>query len=300
MATLQWFGQGRQASVNATGNTAISHIRVHSIGKVDRGCVAWQFKNSTLGSENVNFVWEQVNLDAFDELQGIASALLHFQQTLNPPASPDMAAVGGLVITFVQPVCGNALVGHVFHFPGSDLDLYGHPVHSHEHRMQGLVAVGLGNGDIVLELPWDGFVKTVNAAQYAVAGIDRIDDDTKSINIHNLRERFTLGLHFFVDTVEMLLPANHFDRMAFLCQGRLNLMADFVDQFLAVASGFAQRRSDTTGPHGIESAKAQVFKLHSHCIHSETHGDRCVDFQSFSGYSSTLFRFEHPKRAHVV
>ena len=124
----------------------------------------------------------------------------------------------GAVARLVQPVCGDAVVGHLLHVAGADLDFDGHAVHAHQHGVQGLVAVGLGNGDVVLELPGHRLVQAVDAAQYPVAGVHRVDDDAKGEDIHDLREALPLGFHLLVDAVEVLFAADYLDLVALLLQ----------------------------------------------------------------------------------
>lgn len=144
---------------------------MHRIGKIHGSGAPGQLENPALWREDVDFIREQVDLDVLDELQRVAGALLHLQQTLHPLPGARVAAVGGLAVTLVQPVRGDAVVGHGLHFPGADLDLDGYPVHAHQHRVQGLVAIGLGNGDVVLEFTGYRLVEAVNAAQHAIAGV---------------------------------------------------------------------------------------------------------------------------------
>ena len=211
-----------------------------------------------------------------------------------------MAAVGGLAVTLVQPVRGDAVVGHGLHFPGAYLDFDGHPVHAHQHRVQGLVAIGLGDGDIVLELAGHRLIETVYAAQHAIAGIHRVDDDAKGVDVHDLRKGLALGLHLLVDAVQVFFPAHHLHFMAFLFQGGLDLVANLVHQLLAVAPGIAQCRVDAPGAHGVEGVEPQVLELHAHAVHAQAHGDGGVDIQCFPGDAPGLGRLQYSQGAHIV
>jgi len=172
LATLQWYRQGRQPTVHPASHTAVADIGMDRVGKVHSGGAARQLENFAFGCEHVNLVREQVNFDVLDKLKGITGGLLHFQQTLHPLPGPRMTTVGILAVTFIQPVGGYAIVGHIFHFPSTNLDLYRDAVHTFEHRVQGLIAVGFGNGDIVLEFSRDGLIQTVYRAQHPVATIN--------------------------------------------------------------------------------------------------------------------------------
>ena len=226
--------------------------------------------------------------------------MLHFQQTLHPFPGAGMAAIGGLAIGLVQPVGGDAVVGHRLHFPGADLDFDGHPVHTHQYGVQGLVTVGLGNCDVILEFPRHRLVQAVDAAQYPVAGIHRVDDDAEGIDIHDLGKRLPLGLHLLVNAVKVFLPPQYFHLMALLGQGGLDLVADLVYQLLAVAPGTAQGGVDPPGPHRVERVKAEILEFNANGVHTQPLGNRCIDIERFPGYAAGLAGLQHPEGAHVV
>ena len=77
-------------------------------------------------------------LDVEQRLQPLVGALLHFVDL----------GVGALV----QPVRGDAGLGDAVHRLGADLDFDRRAVGADQRRVQRLVAVHLGDGDVVLEL----------------------------------------------------------------------------------------------------------------------------------------------------
>ena len=109
-----------------------------------------------------------------------------------------------------------------------------------------------------------------------------------------------LDFIFLVDAVEVLFPAHHLGGVAFLLEGGLDLVADLVDQFLAVAAGGAQRGCDPRCPHGIQGAEAEVFEFHAHGVHAQAHGDGCIDVEGFAGDAADFVGTEYTQRAHVV
>jgi hypothetical protein len=103
-------------------------------------------------------------------------------------------------------VRGDAVVGHLFHFAGADLDLDRHAVHAEQRGVQRLVAVGLGDRDVILEAPRQRLVQVMHGAQHAVAGVDLVDDDAERVDVHDLVEGPALAAHLLVDAVEVFLP----------------------------------------------------------------------------------------------
>src|SRR5690606_4359401 len=201
--------QGCQAAADATGHAGIAHIGVHRVGKIHGSGAGRQLHDLAFGGKYVNLVREQVNFDVLDKFEGVAGILLHFQQSVDPLARTDMGVAGSVIGGFVQPMGGDAVVGHGLHFLGADLDLNGHTVHAKQSGMQGLVAVGLGNRDIVLKTAGNWLVKVVNSAQHAITGIYRVHHDTEGIHIHDFGEGFTLGAHLLVDAVQVFFAAEY-------------------------------------------------------------------------------------------
>ncbi|KAF5293962.1 hypothetical protein FQR65_LT20041 [Abscondita terminalis] len=71
--------------------------------------------------------------------------------------------------------------------------------------LQRLIAVGLGNRDVILETSRQRLVQIVHGAKHAVTGIDLVDDDTERIDVHDLVEGPTLATHLLVDAVQVFL-----------------------------------------------------------------------------------------------
>ncbi len=180
------------------------------IGGIHRGCPPGQLHNVALGRENVNLIREQIHLYAFNKFQGIAGPLLHFQQPLNPFPRPGMGCVGGPLFRLVKPVGRYAIVGHVLHFPGANLYFNWHAVHAFQDGVKRLVAIGLGDRNVVGELSRHRFVQAVDYAQNAITVVYGVDDDAKRKYVHDLGKGFALGFHLGIDAVKVLLPANDF------------------------------------------------------------------------------------------
>ena len=73
--------------------------------------------------------------------------------------------------------------------------------------MQGLVAVGFGDGDIVFKFAGHRLEKIVHHAEYSVAVINTVNDQAEGEYIHNVTERAMLFAHLAIDAPEMLFAA---------------------------------------------------------------------------------------------
>lgn len=127
--------------------------------------------------------------------------------------------------------------------------------------MQRLVAIRLGNGDIILEFARHRFVKTVREAQRTIAGIRLVDDDTKSINVEHLGKRQMFVEHFLVNAVEMLFAPRHAPVQPLLLQSFLDRGADFIENLLAVATGLAHRLGENAITDRIQRRETQIFQF---------------------------------------
>jgi hypothetical protein len=92
-----------------------------------------------------------------------------------PPCS-DVAAASAL---FVLPVRGDAELGHAVHVARADLHLHALAVGAEHRRVQRLVAVGLGQRDVVLEAPGDRGEHPVHHPEHRVA-VGHVLDDTRN------------------------------------------------------------------------------------------------------------------------
>ena len=69
---------------------------------------------------------------------------------------PHMGAIFGAVAGFIYPMGRDPRFGYLIHGLRSDLDLDGDSI-SHQHGMEGLIAIAPGNGNIILEFAGHGF-----------------------------------------------------------------------------------------------------------------------------------------------
>jgi len=73
------------------------------------------------------------------------------------------------VVVLVEPVRGHAGLGDVMHVLGADLELHRRAVRPDQRRVQRLVAVDLGDRDVVLELARNRLEQLVQRAEREVA-----------------------------------------------------------------------------------------------------------------------------------
>ena len=92
-------------------------------------------------------------------------------------------------------------------------------------------------------------------SESAIAVIDRVNDQTESKDIHHLREGLSLGLHLAVNAVQVLFSSHDSGVELFAVKGLAQLVANLVNQLLAVAARRPSRGFEPSGTHGVERLK---------------------------------------------
>ena len=191
-------------------------------------------------------------------------------------------------------------LGDLLHVFGADLYLDVHPVRTKEHGVQGLIAVRLGDGDVILEFSRNRLVQVVDHAESAITGVDRFDDDAKGVDVEYLGEGEVLMVHLLVDAVEILLtPDDARGEIVVgeaLLDGRLNLC----DDLFAVAAHLAHRLGQHPVTQWIELPEAKFLKLRAHAVHTEAVGDRRIDIERLARDPPALLRRHGVHGTHVV
>ena len=264
----------RDAAVDLAAGHAVADRRVDGVGEVDRGRARGHVDHIALGREHEHLVREQVDLDILDEVLSLG-VLLRFEQLTDPRK-------GLLVALFVQPlfvlpVRRNAVFRHLVHLGGADLDLKRDARAADDRRVQRLVAVGLGCGDIVLEAARDGLIQVVHIAEHVVAVRNRVHDHTHRADVVDLVDRLVLGVHLAVDRVDVLDARGDrvFD-VRFLELGADALLNALEELLVLFALGF-QALDDLVVADRVEHFEAQVLEFPLDAAHAQTVRDGRID-----------------------
>ena len=180
VAVLKLGARGPLLVVDFHCRGSVAHIAVNGIGKINRRGASRQGQNLTLGREYIDRIRKQINLDVIPKLRCITRLVLNIKQGLQPLGAH---AVGraSRVLRLVEPVRGHAGLGHDVHFFGTNLKLDVQPRRPHHGGVQRLVAIELGDGNMILELAWHGLVHLVQHTQRGVAVGHRRHDDAKTV-----------------------------------------------------------------------------------------------------------------------
>mmetsp|Transcript_21669 Transcript_21669/g.84381 ORF Transcript_21669/g.84381 Transcript_21669/m.84381 type:complete len:464 (+) Transcript_21669:1574-2965(+) len=169
-----------------------------------------------------------------------------------------IAARAGLL---VGPVGGDTMLGMLVHVARAHLHLHRLTIGADHDRVQRLVAVGLGLGDVVVELARHRRVDLVQPGQCGVAIGHAGDDHAQGPQVEHALQRQVLALHLLVDAVEMLGPALHLGRNALGLQVGLQRRAGRVDALLAHDACLLQALGQRLVAVGVAEAEGQVLQL---------------------------------------
>ncbi|EWG98915.1 hypothetical protein Q427_27910 [Halomonas sp. BC04] len=166
--------------------------------------------------------------------------------------------------------------------------------------MQALVAIGLGNGDVVLEAPWHRLVEVVHHAEDAVTAVDVLGDDAKAEHIHDLGERLALVAHLLVDRQQVLLAADHRAVESLVVEALLQCVLDLADRRAPMPAGAGDSALDALGAHRMQRLEGEVLEFHPDGIDAQPAGDTGVDFEGLAGDTALLLGTQGAQGAHVV
>ena len=190
--------QRNDPPVHLCAHAMLAHFGVDSVGKIDGSGAFGEAFDLALGGENENFVLKQIEAHRINEVFRIGFLLKALHDAPEPFEFIEIALFL-LVILFVAPVGGDPLLGHPVHLPGANLEFHALAPLSHHRRMQGLVEVRLGEGDIVLKAAGYRLPHRMEEAEHGIAVLHLIDDDPQARDIVDLVEVEILDLHLPVN-----------------------------------------------------------------------------------------------------
>ena len=301
VAVLQLGAQRQQFVVDARGRAVVADVGVDAVGEVDGRGAARQRHDLALRREHVDLVREEVALDVLEEFLRVAGFRLDLEQALQP-ARRFALRLGEIEFAarLVQPVRGDARFGDAVHVVRADLHFQRRAERAEQRRVQRLVAVGLGDGDVVLELAGDGLVQLVQHAERRVAVGLVGHQHAHAVDVEHLRERVALLAHLLVDGVDRLLAAADDREHVLLGEALADDVEQPVHHLAPVAARRLDRAREDAVAHRVQVLERQVLQFEVERVQTEAVGDRRVDVERFVRDALAVRRRHRVQRAHVV
>ena len=276
--------------------TAVPEQRVHVIGEVDRRRARRQLDHPRLGRQQVDAVGGVARAGGDAPAQRRTDLLLPHQKLAHPfdtlvLGERRLAAVGGSALgathgagrgaagqsdrgLLVAPVRGDAELGVPVHLAGPDLDLERPVVLGGDHRVQRLVAVGLGPRNVVVELARDRRPDLVDDAEHRVALLHVVDQHAEGPQVLDLGEGQPLGPHLVVDAVDVLGPASDLGGDTLGAQRLAQALDGGAHEILALDAPLLELTRDALVELGLEEAERQVLELPLELAQAQPVGQR--------------------------
>ena len=166
--------------------------------------------------------------------------------------------------------------------------------------MQGLVAIGPRDGDVILEAPGHRLVDAVHETQGPITGVIAIDDHAKAIDVDHLMQGNALRAHLAVDAVQVLLASLDAAVDPGLRERALERDRDRLQEFLLVAARLLELPFQHLVAVGVQRHEPQVLEFKLDRVQAQALGDRGVDLERLTRDAPSLQRRHCTERAHVV
>ena len=178
----------------------------------------------------------------------------------------------------VAPVRGDPELRVAVHVARADLHLHALAVGTDHRGVQALVAVGLGQRDVVLEAPRNGTPGAVHDAERRVDRVGRaVEDHAERDHVVDLVERETLGRHLRLDRREFLLAPRHLGDQPGLLQLRLERAEHLADVLRALLALRMELLLEIGGDLRAQRPEREIDQLASHPVDAEPVRQRRVD-----------------------
>ncbi len=211
------------------------------------------------------------------------------------------SALAARLRLLVDPVRGDAELGHLVHLVRADLDLQRPALGPDHGRVQRLVHVELGHRDEVLEAARQRLPQRVDHADRAVAVLDRVDDHAHRGEVVDLVELAALLGHLRVDRVEVLGAAR---RSAPRCRPRRARACRYSpasdDVALALVALLGDQALDLLVLARVQRREREVLELPLDRVDTQAVRQRRVDLERLARLLHLLLLRHRVDRAHVV
>ena len=161
IAIAEFIPERDNSAVDPGARTTESDIGMNAEGKVDWGGPPRQRLHIPFRGKDIDLLREEIDADRIEKLPTIFQVPPPVEQLAQPEKVLFRLIQGGLPL-LVGPVHGNALLRRPVHLLGPDLDLGRLPLRADYGGMEGLVHVGFGDSNEVLESARDRLPEAVD------------------------------------------------------------------------------------------------------------------------------------------
>ena len=186
IAVFQYMVQRHHLPIDLGAGTFDPDFRVDLEGKVQRRAARRQFHDFSLRGEDEYLIGEHIHLQGFHELLGVIHFFLQFDGLPQPGQFLFRFFVVALDPGLILPMGRDTVFRYLMHLPGPDLDLERRFIFPDQRGMDGLIHIGLGDRDIVLEPVVDRHPHGVDQTQDRITVSNGVHDDPDRRQVEDL------------------------------------------------------------------------------------------------------------------
>ncbi len=277
----------------------VPDVGMNLVGEIYWSGAARQGDHLALRSEHVDLLKKQIHFERVEKILRVLYFRLSFQQTPDP-AQMIFLIFGFFHAILVLPVRRNALLRDLVHFPAAYLHLHPLTAGTVHRGVQGLVHVGLGHGDVVLESSRNGTPQRMHQTQRGVTILDRIGDHPDADEIVDILQVNLLEHHFFVDAVIMFGPSAHHSLDLHRGQLLFHCLANSFNQNDALILALVHAVLNGLVFFRLNVLEGPVFQLRLQPANAQAVGDGGIDIQGFSGNATLLLGRHGPEGPQIM
>ncbi len=277
----------------------MAHVGVHLVGEVQWRCTNGQVVDLSPRRHHVDAIAEKFRIELVEEFITVPAIVLPLQQLAKPVGFGLQIRVRFRRPAFVAPVSGNAEFGMGVHLMGADLHLQGVSRRANDGRVQRLVTVRLGLGDVVVEFLRHVQPQAMHDAQSRIAVAHLIHQDAHGAQVVHLVEAQLLVTHFSPDAVDVLRASADLGSDARVGQLLRQLGDDLFDEALAIGAPRLQLFGECLIGFGLELAQGQIFQLPLEVADAEPACQRRVHVEARARHVPALLGTQIADLAHA-
>ena len=186
------------------------------------------------------------------------------------------------------------------HFMRSDLDFHCLRAGSDDRRMNRTVPIVLRGRDVVVEFPGNELPQRVHHTQRRIAFRNGVHEDACGANVHELLEGELFGVHLAPNAIDVFRPP--LDRRVDACVAQFAAQKRLQLFHVALAFGTPHLESggDALVVAGLKISECEVFQLPLQLPHTQSIGERRIDFAGFGRELALQDRIERLGGTHFL
>ena len=267
----------------------MTHLGVNLVGEIQWRRPVRHIHHVPLGREDVDAVAAHVTAELIHQPMAVTQLLLPLDHLAQPVDLRFIGSLGTAIVRpLVAPVGTNTQFRILVHLMGADLHLHGLALGPDHGRVQGLVAVFLGVGDVIVKFVRNMAPEPVHHPDGRIAVAHFGNQHTQGPDVVDLREVDPLAPHLSPDAVDVLGAAGHLRLNARIAQCLLEAVRHTPDIGIPVHALLIQKLGNLLVGGLVQVAEGQIFQFPLDVANAQPVGQRRVDVEHLAGDAQPL------------